>query len=492
MSDRTPDRIGKFEIIRVLGHGAMGEVYLAKDTVIGRQVALKVIRPALAGLDPGGELQARFQREAKAAGVLNHARIVTVYEFGEDGGLLFLAMEYVPGEDFNALLAEGGLPASDILEITAQICDGLQQAHKHGILHRDIKPSNVMVMREDGSLDAKLMDFGVAKASGAAATQTGQVVGTLAYMAPEYLRSGEASPMTDLFSVGVMLHEALAGERPFSGSTTGAVVYGIINDPPKRLDPSRLKGVSAATADLAGGLLRKDPAQRFPSTAAELAKCLRAAKDPSWRLPEDALATTAISKAVVGDLVDRAGTTAGFRASDEAAVTTAGHRAAGGGWKPWALLAGGLAIAAVSATAYALHRKPDMAVVAPTATNMHVNDVALAEAAQIAAKGHPEDALKLAQAVIDATPKDMPVDPDAYAVKLVCYYQKGWSIAFGGALTEAKLRGVHAKDLLTNAAYKEMLEKDKAKKKLPEKLRERLLSGQDLGGGTGGGDAPAD
>ena len=123
-------------------------------------------------------------------------------------------------------------------------------------------------------------------------------------------------------------------------------------------------------------------------------------------------------------------------------------------------------------------------VVAPTRTNMHVNDVVLQEAAQIAAKGHPEDALKLVNAVIDATPKDMPVDPDAYAVKLVCLYQKGWILGFGSTLTEARFRGAGAKDLLTNAAYKEMLEKDRVKKKLPEKLRERLLRGEERGDGA--------
>ena len=471
------DRIGKFEIQSVLGHGAMGEVYLAKDSVIGRQVALKVIRPALAGLDPGGELHARFQREAKAAGILNHPRIVTVYEFGEEEGLLYLAMEFVRGEDLSALLGERILAPRDILEIIAQVCEGLQQAHKHGILHRDIKPSNVMVTREEGALDAKLMDFGVAKASGAAATQTGQVVGTLAYMAPEYLRSGEASPMTDLFSVGVMLHEALAGERPFGGSTTGAVVYGIINDPPRRLEPAKLGGVSGAVADLADGLLKKDPALRLPGSVGELAKWLRAAKDPAWRLPDDALATTALSKAAAGDLVERAATTAGFRAVDDAA-TTGGHRAPNGR-KAWIL--GGLAAAAVLAGIFAYARRtPDMKVVAPVAAaNMHVNDVALEQAAKVAEEGHPDEALKIAQAVIDATPKDMNVDPDAYAVKLLCLYKKGWIVAFGETLAEARFRGAGAKELLGNSSYKDMLEKDKAKKKLPQSLRDQLLHGQD-------------
>ena len=476
MSDRLPSRIGKFEIQRLLGHGAMGEVYLAKDTVIGRQVALKVIRPALAGLDPDGELQTRFQREAKAAGVLSHPRIVTVYEFGEEEGLLFLAMEFVDGEDLSALLAERALAPTEILEVIAQVCDGLQQAHKHGILHRDIKPSNVMVSREDGEVNAKLMDFGVAKASGAAATQTGQVVGTLAYMAPEYLRSGQASPRTDLFSVGVMLHEALAGERPFGGATTGAVVYGIINDPPRRLEASNLGGLSPAVADLGAGLLAKDPDLRVPTSAGELAKWLRAAKDPAWRLPDDALATTALTKQAIGDLVDRAATTAGHRIP-EAAVTTAGLHPPRRHALPWIITVGALLVA--GASLLWMRRDTGMKVQAPTATNMHVNDVVLEQAARVAGEGHPDEALRLVQAVIEATPKDMPVDPDAYAVKLVCLYKKDRVIEFGGTLTEARFRGVGAKDLLTNATYKDMLEKDKAKKKLPQALRDQLLRGQD-------------
>lgn len=478
MPDRTPDRIGKFELLRILGRGAMGEVYLARDTVIGRQVALKVIRPALAGLDPGGELQARFQREARSAGVLSHPHIVTVYEFGEDEGLFFLAMEHVEGEDFGALLAEQALSPAEILEVVAQICEGLQQAHKHGILHRDIKPSNVMVTREDGHCRAKLMDFGVAKSTGAAATQTGQVVGTLAYMAPEYLRTGEAGPLTDLFSVGVMLHEALAGERPFGGATTGAVVYGIINDPPRKLEPARLSGLSPAVLPIAAGLLEKDPGRRRPGSAAELAKWLRAAKDPAWRLPQDDQATTALSRDSVGAWADPAATTAGHRPVGDD-ITTAGHRVPGGGRPRWILAGGALLLAAGAVFAYR-HAHPPMAIVAPDGGNMHVNDVVIEEAARIAAHGHPDDALKLVQAIIDATPRGMAVDPDAYAVKLVCLYQKGWVVAFGETLTEARFRGATAKDLLTNAAYKDMLEKDKVKRKLPEQLRQRLLLGQDM------------
>ncbi len=151
--------------------------------------------------------------------------MVTVFEFGADDELLYLVMEFVPGDDLGVLMARDELTPSELLEILAQVCEGLAQAHKHGIIHRDIKPTNVMVQREEGELRAKVMDFGVAKLSGGDMTQTGQVVGTLAYMAPEYLRTGVAEPASDLFSVGVMLHEGLSGEKPFRGGTTGAIVY---------------------------------------------------------------------------------------------------------------------------------------------------------------------------------------------------------------------------------------------------------------------------
>jgi serine/threonine-protein kinase len=276
--------IGKFEILRLLGQGAMGEVYLGRDPSIGRDVAIKTIRPALVGVDLGGDVRERFAREAKAAGLLHHPNVVTVFEFGTDGELLYLVMEYVPGEDLAALMTRDELTPSDLLEILAQVCEGLAQAHRSGIIHRDIKPTNVMVLREDGELRAKVMDFGVAKLSGGEMTQTGQVVGTLAYMAPEYLRTGAAQAASDLFSVGVMLHEGLTGEKPFSGGTTGAIVYTIIHDEPRPLDDTVFEGVSPSVRALAARLLAKDPQARFAG-AAEAAKALRAAKNPTWMTP---------------------------------------------------------------------------------------------------------------------------------------------------------------------------------------------------------------
>ncbi|HEU4951594.1 MAG TPA: protein kinase [Holophagaceae bacterium] len=272
------DKLGKFEIKRLLGHGAMGEVYLGVDPSIGREVAIKTILAATAG---GEEAKARFAREAKAAGVLNHPNLVTIYEFGEDQGVLYIAMEFVKGHDLEELLRDQSLTRSELLEVLAQVCDGLDFAHHGGIVHRDIKPSNVRVIRDGRRLAAKVMDFGVARVGNSDMTATGMVMGTVSYMAPEYIRSGKPDPRSDLFAVGVMLYEALSGRKPFAGDTTPTILYKIVNEAPEPLDTDALQGISPATRSVLERALVKDPDQRY-QTAADFAKALRAAKDPTW------------------------------------------------------------------------------------------------------------------------------------------------------------------------------------------------------------------
>jgi hypothetical protein len=444
--------IGKFEIVRLLGQGAMGEVYLARDPGIGREVAIKTIRPALIGADAGGDLRDRFAREAKAAGLLHHPNVVTVFEFGTDGDLLYLVMEYVPGEDLGVLMARDELSPSDLLEILAQVCEGLAQAHKHGIIHRDIKPTNVMVQREEGGLHAKVMDFGVAKLGGGDVTRTGQVVGTLAYMAPEYLRTGQAEPASDLFSVGVMLHEGLCGERPFSGGTTGAMVYTIIHDEPRPLEDTVFDGVSPSVKALSSRLLAKHPAARFAS-ATEAARALRAAKNPTWVAP-----------------------------LDDATVSLAGRGSGRAGGPPrskrlhpWMgrLLAIGLLAGLVGTGIWMLRKRP--APVAPPPST-HLNDVVLDEAAR-QLEANPEHALKLVQEVLDATPDMAPMDPDAYALKMAALYKMNLIELLESTADEARERKVGAPELRKNAKFRAMLEREKTRKKLPPDLRERLLTG---------------
>ncbi len=272
------EKLGKFEIKRVLGQGAMGEVYLGTDPSIGRDVAIKTILPSAAS---GSESKERFAREAKAAGVLNHPNLVTIYEFGEDQGVLFIAMEYVRGHDLEELMREQALTRTESLEILAQLCDGLAFAHQNHIVHRDIKPSNVRVSRDGKRLQAKVMDFGVARVGNSDMTATGMVMGTVSYMAPEYIRSGKPDPRSDLFAVGVMLYEVLSGRKPFSGDTTPTILYKIVNEPPEPIDLSQLQGISPAIRTVLDRALDKDPDRRY-QTADELARALRAAKDPTW------------------------------------------------------------------------------------------------------------------------------------------------------------------------------------------------------------------
>ena len=272
------DKLGKFEIHRLLGHGAMGEVYLGVDPTIGREVAIKTILAATAG---GEEAKARFAREAKAAGILNHPNLVTIYEFGEDQGVLYIAMEFVKGHDLEELLRDQSLSHSEVLEVLAQVCDGLDFAHHNHIVHRDIKPSNVRVLRDGRRLVAKVMDFGVARVGNSDMTATGMVMGTVSYMAPEYIRSGKPDPRSDLFAIGVMLYEALSGRKPFSGDTTPTILYKIVNEPPEPIDMEALQGISPATRSVLERALVKDPDQRY-QTAADFARALRAAKDPTW------------------------------------------------------------------------------------------------------------------------------------------------------------------------------------------------------------------
>ncbi|HEU4952047.1 MAG TPA: serine/threonine-protein kinase, partial [Holophagaceae bacterium] len=204
----VPRRLGRFELIRPLGQGGMGQVFLARDTAMGREVALKTISSDML-LTP--KAKERFLQEAKAAGALSHPGLVTVHELGEDAGTLFLVMEYLPGEDLSALLRRRALQPAQALELLAQVCDGLAYAHAKGVLHRDVKPSNIRVLEQSGRLVAKLMDFGVARLPDSQLTGTGDRVGTLSYMAPEYLRGGAPTIQCDLYPVGMMLHEALTG-----------------------------------------------------------------------------------------------------------------------------------------------------------------------------------------------------------------------------------------------------------------------------------------
>src|ERR1051325_5922552 len=198
--DKQQVKLGRYEVVRELGKGAMGIVYLAKDPLIGRLVALKTIRPAAhADDDETKEFQQRFVREAQAAGILNHPAIVTVHDIGQDDGTgtSFIAMEYVEGQNLKEILAQGRpLTFEQIGDIVAQVADGLDFAHAKGIVHRDVKPANIILVE---GMRAKIPDFGIAKLPSAAAnlTSTGQFLGTPNYMAPEQIKGAPVDGRTD-------------------------------------------------------------------------------------------------------------------------------------------------------------------------------------------------------------------------------------------------------------------------------------------------------
>lgn len=271
------DRIGKFEIQRLLGKGAMGEVHLGRDPLLGREVAIKVIQQDTAF---GAEAKARFAREAQAAASLSHPNVVTVFEFGEDDGLLYLAMEYLRGEDLEGLIRSGGRPKAELLESLIQVCDGLGYAHDRGVVHRDIKPANIFVTTHGHRSTAKLMDFGVAQMGSTQLTEDGTWMGTVSYMAPEYLDTGKAAPSSDLFALGVVLYEVLSGgRRPFEGDSPTMVLNSILRRSPQPLQPADLEGLSPKMLAVVDRALAKDPQERFANAGAFAAAIAEALSD---------------------------------------------------------------------------------------------------------------------------------------------------------------------------------------------------------------------
>jgi serine/threonine protein kinase len=264
------EKIGRYQIVAELGKGAMGVVYKATDPNIGRTVALKTMRLDVHGVEPE-ELLRRFKNEARAAGVLNHPGIVTIYDAGEHDGMFYIAMEYIEGHTLQDLLKrEKVLPVEKITGIIRQVCTGLDFAHARGIIHRDIKPANIMI-QNDGT--AKIMDFGIAKFGGTGMTSTGQVVGTPNYMSPEAVKGRTVDGRSDLFSVGVMLYEMLTGARPFSGETVTTIIYKIVNEnpaAPRDLDSAVHPGLSTVVMKA----LAKAPEQRY-RTGADFARDLQ-------------------------------------------------------------------------------------------------------------------------------------------------------------------------------------------------------------------------
>ncbi len=282
-------RVGRYEIIETLGRGAMGVVYLARDPLIDRQVALKTLRVDLDD-DVATEFRERFLREARAAGRINHAGIVTIHDVGEDpeSGLVFIAMEFIEGQDLKKLMASGRrFRPAEAARIAAEVAHALDYAHSLGVVHRDIKPANIILTR-DGS--PKITDFGIARVESSNLTMDGQFIGTPNFMSPEQITGMAVDGRSDLFSLGVVLFNLLTGQRPFAGETIHEVTLKVVQEPspiPSTVAPQ----VPAAFNPIILKCLEKEPDRRFQS-GAELARVLAAlARSLTDRDPDDAAST---------------------------------------------------------------------------------------------------------------------------------------------------------------------------------------------------------
>ena len=291
-------RLGPYQIVALLGAGGMGEVYRASDTRLGRDIAVKVLPEGVAS-SLGS--RARFEREAQTVASLNHPNIVVLHSIEEDAGTSFLTMELVEGRSLATLVAPGGLPLAQVLDLAIPLADALVAAHEKGVVHRDLKPANVMVTHEGR---VKVLDFGLAKLTQAepgvqdtqAATmaspisEAGRVMGTAPYMSPEQIRGESMDARTDLFSFGILVYELSTGKRPFSGETSADVSSAILRDNPPSLTSLR-SDLPLDLERIIGRCLEKNPRERF-QTALDVANEMRGLKqtlrpEPSLHVPQD-------------------------------------------------------------------------------------------------------------------------------------------------------------------------------------------------------------
>lgn len=264
---------GRYTLLAVLGTGGMATVWRARDEMLGRDVAVKVLSPQHAA-DPG--FLARFEGEARHAAAVSHPRLVTVFDCGVESGTPFIVMELVAGRTLRQVLDEAGaLPPGQAVAIAAAVCEGLEAAHAAGLVHRDITPANIVL--NGGVLnggEVKVLDFGIARADGTrAATAAGTVVGTVAYLSPEQASGRPADPRSDLYSLGCVLFEMLTGRPPFTADSAVGLAYRQVHDDPG-LPSAWRPGLPARLDEVTAQLLAKDPAARPPTAAAARAALL--------------------------------------------------------------------------------------------------------------------------------------------------------------------------------------------------------------------------
>ena len=229
-SSETKPTLGRYEVSKELGRGAMGTVYLGKDPKINREVAIKTLRYEEIDDEQLAEVKKRFFREAEAAGKLSHPNIVTIYDVGEDYELAYMAMELLDGTDLATYCQKDNLlPPLDVIKIISSVASALDYAHTNGVVHRDIKPANIMILKNG---DVKVTDFGIARVMTSSKTQTGVILGTPSYMSPEQIAGQKVDGRSDLFSLGVVFYELLSGEKPFQGDSIATLMFNITTSAP--------------------------------------------------------------------------------------------------------------------------------------------------------------------------------------------------------------------------------------------------------------------
>jgi predicted Ser/Thr protein kinase len=257
----SPKTVARYEIIDMLGKGAMGVVYKARDPNIDRFLAIKTIKTSeVAAASDGEDVLARFKREVQTAGELIHANIVTIYDGGQDGDLHWLAMEFVDGPSLAKLISDKlVLPLQDILTIFVKICSAVDFAHRHGIVHRDLKPANILLTKD---WEPKIADFGIARIASSTMTRTGVILGTPSYMSPEQITGQRVDSRSDIFSLGIILYELLTGERPYLGENPTVIMYKIVHSEPVSPDKINL-ALPEGLASVIMKALAKNPEARY-------------------------------------------------------------------------------------------------------------------------------------------------------------------------------------------------------------------------------------
>ena len=413
-----PQKLGKYEIRRELGRGAMGVVYEGWDPMIDRRVALKTVRKDQLDRSEVDEILSRFKREAQAAGRLNHPNVVAVYEYGEDAdGTAFIAMEYVEGRELKDYFdRQERFPLSEIVRLMGELLAALGHAHAHGIVHRDVKPANIFLLQ---SGQAKVGDFGIARIESSNLTQAGSVLGTPAYMSPEQFMGQRVDPRSDLFSAGVILYQFLTGEKPFAGQLT-TIMHKVLKEDP--IAPSELNvQVPSVFDDVIRKAMAKRPEDRY-QTAAEFAEALRDALSGKSAANEDATVIAGASGEATAVFAPQdptvayqtAGTSRGAPAAVRPATVPPGAApkapppARKGGVPLWAIAAGIGALAVAGGGAYFLIGKG----ATPPAATIPAADAGPAPAMVLAADDAPRLLTISAVGLADSSDPRFTADPN--------------------------------------------------------------------------------